>query len=207
MITGVNSIKKETIANIKNYSTKDVDIFNEDKDVFEPSYSINFFPTGNVKRKLIDTVACFKTRYPHHSYMNPDKLHVTVIGRIPITIPIDKIVKFVEKNLTPDLRFKVEGVDLSEFSVAFLSFAQNVEISKIRAKFRNEISDKIKKYQGKYESIGWINFLRFGEKPTQEFYNFVLKNLEVNFGVAKGDIKILKNSSKTLNGARVLFKL
>lgn len=206
MIIFEEKILKETIKHIRECSRKDVISFNSPKESMETHFTINFFPDRNVVEKMNKIIEAFKQKYPELEYMDINNLHITIVGLIPLNIPVNNLKDFIAKNIKDGLRFKIKGMDTSNRSVSFLAFSQNTSLKIIREKFENEVTKDINKYTGRYKEIGWINFARFKTKPPMEFYDDLIKNISTEIGVTKGKIKILKNSSNMLTDAEVIFE-
>jgi len=50
-----------------------------------------------------------------------------------------------------------------------------------------------------YGYIGWINFVRYTNMPSEEFLNYLKRGKDIDFGILNsGKIKLLKNRSRLL---------
>jgi hypothetical protein len=207
MLTSIDQIREETILNVKNFSKKKVKLYNTEVDKLETNYTINFFPYKKIQEKLGNVIELFKLKYPDHEYMNTNNLHITILGLISMDTQVNNIINFIKQNIPRELKFKIAGMDLSESAASFLAFSQNMDMKKVRNMFKKEVSSQVKKYWGRYEDIGWINFVRFCKKPSQSFYTYILNNINLNIGIVKGRVRLLKSSSRTLKGAETIFEL
>jgi hypothetical protein len=206
MITSLEQVKKETIKHIIECSKKKVIAFNTTTDKLDTNYTINFFPDYEMRKRLGKIIAEFKSKYTELECMDTHNLHITILGLIPMTIPIQELVAFTKNHIPTDVEFKVEGMETSESVASFLAFSQNTSLSEIRKMFREEVSEETKRYSGRYGDMGWINIARFKTKPPQQFYDDIIQNVSIDLGTTKGNIKILRNSSRMLRGAEVIFE-
>lgn len=206
-MTTIEDVKQSLTAQILENSNSNVLLHNQNEDKLEDNYTINFFPNLGSASLMHELMNSFKSKFPNNCFIAEELIHSTLVGLIPLEVDQQKIIEFMKQNIPIDLTIKYQGLNCTQKGVAFVGFAENLGLKGIRDSFTSDLSDKSLQYWGYYQNIAWATFMRFQEQAPSELYSFLLENIYTNFGKYKGRIQLLENSSRMLEGSKVIFEL
>jgi 2'-5' RNA ligase len=118
-----------------------------------------------------------------HRYYDRANLHATIYAPIDTETQVDKLFGFLSKELGgKELEFDVEGVASSVIVVRPVNFS----LLDLRRKLAGFLNDSKRLDRDPImESMTWMTFLRFKDKPNESYYDFIQENRTRSFGCFK----------------------
>lgn len=182
---------------------KPSDIVLHSDDEVQANYTLVAVPTTEVLR----AISYIQSRCPdftNHQYVYPDpELHLTVMGRIDITVDIDKIRESVKSAIqNVPIAFRMFGVASNAHAVSISCYPHNFDLFALRQNIRSRmgvVGDDYSIHLAQYEHMGWINFMRYLRKPSEEELDQFRSLIQNEFGLFKPTkLQLFRNRSKSL---------
>ena len=173
-------------------------------DKIKENYTIVFRPEAKAIEAVQSLMSKIRAIDPHQ-YMYPvEQLHMTLIGNIPISIPVDTIKRAVKKYVIKDsVKFILFGLGSNGYCSSVSAYPNGFDVTQTRNSIRAAIGnrgDDFTSFIPAYEKVCWINYMRYKQTPKKELLDFLLSQKDTNFGeIGVGAIQLYKTTSKTLN--------
>ena len=187
---------------IKNLNSSDCQLYTKDI-IEEEILSINFHLPSQISAGIMQVSDEIRSAYPNHFYYSPERLHTTLLARIPKDTSIDILVGIITKykKLYP-FHLLFEGIGASNRIISVPAFDLYDQIHAFRAAIRTKVtsSDDYTKYDPVWEQILWVNFVRFQSVPDQSLFKFVLRFKTRIYGyLSDPPVELYLNQSQTLD--------
>jgi len=177
------------------------------EDEMEENFTINIpLLNDEFKEKYNELLNLFLD-FDEALYLYPfERLHMTLLGRIPKDYDVGRLVSGVESFITDKaFNFKLGFLANNNQGVSIIS-EPKFDLYKLRMDLREYLEingDDYTKYSNIYEKLSWVNFMRFRSKPAREFFETLWNNKEFQFGdfVAKR-VDIILNTSRTVDPSK-----
>lgn len=158
-------------------------------------------------KKITSFITLASEQDPGHIFYGPENLHATIYAPINIGNSVDNLHTFLTEELSgKELVFNVGGLSSSVIAVRPINFS----LFDLRYKMMNSLGDSARaKRNHATELMSWMNFVRFRQKPNDQYYEFIEANREISFGLFKPhSVELYKNCSKILtNSTEKIFSI
>lgn len=173
-------------------------------DRLEPNYTVNCFFSGKDLKRVVNLITKIKEIDHNQLFYKTPQLHITLLGQINLSSNEAEIITKVQEFLaTNKIEFHLLGVGSNRKVSSVTAFPVDFDIAKLRATLRRIGGGTT--FDGDYENLGWINFMRFLHKPNKRLFPALRKEIYAELGTVRpNSIVLMKNSSRLLNGAEVL---
>ena len=137
-------------------------------------------------------------------YVYPfERLHMTLLGRIDKELGKEKISEVVKKNMVgKKFIFDIGYLACNNNGVSIIA-EPRFDLAGLRTELRKGLGikgDDYTKYLSIYESLAWMNFIRFKDKPGDKFFETLWQMRNYQFGEHEAkSIGIFFNSSRTMD--------
>lgn len=177
--------------------------FDSNQDRLEVSLSLNIFLEDKIISNIEGFICELKDIEPNHFYYEGDKLHITLLGKIPPWINTNENIEKIENLLNKySFKFQLLGVGSSKLVSSISAYPLNFDLFKFRNELRELLGvqgDDYSIHLNTYNYIGWINYMRYTHKPSQKFLETLKSKTDKDFGILEPKIiKLIKTESKTL---------
>lgn len=193
-------IDKELIDDgLRNLTADSIKLWNDD---LIESYTVNFEINVPEWRRNYEKLVYEFKNFSESLYIYPfEKLHITFLGWIDINKNRDEVVNAVRKiTKGKEYSFEIGYLQCSNASVGIIA-EPLFDMGTVRNNLRKELNmlDGKSSYSGIYERLGWVNFIRFKNKPAVGFFEKLWNVREYSLGkfVAK-DITVFSTRSRTM---------
>lgn len=141
---------------------------------------------------------------PDNYYYSDAEFHSTIIGNFPASINNEKLIEAIQKHINiKQLKFHISGVGSNKYCTSISCYPIDFSIHELREKVRKEIGDygdDLKVHLETYEYMGWINYMRYKVRPSEELLNILRSHTDTDFGTwTEGKLCLYETTSKTLN--------
>lgn len=198
----VEEIKREVAWQLAGVNQDTVVLFNEKKDdELKENYTLNFFP-DELTPKMSEELGKLMSIQKDLFYLDREKLHITLVGEIDIKTDTQKLIGLVNSWLSQNtIGFEMNGFASNKSTASILAYP-TFDLHGLREQVRAGMGIKGTDYTihlSVYEYIGWVNFVRYTNLPSDEFLTCLKKGKDIDFGVlGTGKLKLLKNRSRLL---------
>ena len=193
--------RKQSLEQLKNLRPEHIEIFDYE------DLPQNDTAVFRLDKSTIETIKELQTKlrtYSDDQYYYPtDQLHITLIGNLDININPKRITIALKKCLTgyKDLEFVLLGLGSNQYGSSISAYP-TFNLAKLRNNLRQEIGSQGDDYSihlSAYEEVGWINYLRYLNRPDHKFLELLYKQKDTFFGYCKPrSLELYTNSSKVL---------
>lgn len=168
------------------------------------NYTVNCFFHFEDLTKIEDLIQKLKLVDPNQLFYTTEQLHLTILGEIAITTDPGDIISVVQAFLKRNtLSFHLLGIGSSRSVSSVSAYPISFSLSEIRRNLRDLGSGSV--FDGPYEELGWINFMRFRETPSSTLLSALQQEINTDFGIIKPkSIRLLRNASRMLHGAEIV---
>ena len=188
----------ENVDNLINF-LNDTIVFNQPIEI-PLEYTLVVKPDPVMAKKISSFITLASEQDPGHIFYSPENLHATIYAPINIENSVDNLRSFLAEELSgKELIFDVRGLSSSVIGVRPVNFS----LFDLRHKMMNFLGDSARAKRNRtIELMSWMNFVRFRDKPSDQYYDFIAKNREKSFGQFKpSSLELYKNRSKILNNS------
>ena len=194
--------REESLGQLKKLDPENIVLF-DDKDI-PPNYTLVIRPNEQTLQVFKKFYAHLQDIEPNHYYYPENDLHLTVIGNIPTSTNLDNLVETISSEIVKrNLIFKLWGLGSNIFCSSVSAYPVDFSLHELRDGIRSKIGTHGDDYSNileSYEYVGWINYLRYLQKPSQEFLNMLFSYKDTNFGEMQPSvIQLYLNTSKVLD--------
>jgi hypothetical protein len=203
-VNDINKLKQEVEKILFEVNSESAIVFDPSKDdLLLPNYTVNCFFDDSDLENINSLAGKLRQIDPNQLFYNLKQLHITLQGEVDMNSNKDQIIKIVQDFLnTNKIEFHLLGVGSSKKVASVTAYPVNFDIARLRQKIRRIGGGT--KFDGPYERLAWINFMRFLEKPKGELLIALRDEIDTDFGIVKlKAIQLLKNSSRLLKNAEV----
>lgn len=142
--------------------------------------------------------------YPEHHYYDPEHYHATLLA-LKIE-DRDKIQPVLSGNT---LSVSPSGLSMNRYGMAVPLYPADVEkLESVRKKLRLAFGSvhNYSEHDKVWEGMLWINFMRFIEKPSQEFFDYIREYPETrldSFDIKEWELTEIR--SRVLDPAKTTY--
>ncbi|OGG07212.1 hypothetical protein A2872_00790 [Candidatus Gottesmanbacteria bacterium RIFCSPHIGHO2_01_FULL_42_12] len=199
-----DELRNEVLGQLDSVKSEEVIPFVPEKDdVLQDNYTLNIFPSKDIAHRLNLFMDELRQIEPDHYFLEPEKLHITILGQIDIDTPLDKLINTVEATLkNKEISFRLLGVGSNKLVSSFTAYPQNFSLFELRQEIRKGLglqADDYTKFLSAYEYVGWLNYLRYAYEPSEQLLSKLRDSKNIEFGLLQPEsVKLLRNNSRTL---------
>lgn len=191
-----------SLAQLQALRPQDIEIF-EHKPV-PPNYTVIARPDEETKRTIEKIIRELQQLEPNQFYYPLDQLHLTLIGNIPLSTNLDRLIETVQTELPKiTLSFQLKGLGSNALCLSTSAYPQGFSLHTFRENIRHAVGahgDDYSSFLASYEYVGWINFLRYYRAPSQLFLDRLYTYRDTVFGELKpSSVQIYRNMSQTID--------
>jgi len=203
METNIQSqFQKASLEQLQALRPQDIEIF-KNKPV-PPNYTVIARPDEQTKQSLETIIGELKKLEPDQFYYPLDRLHLTLIGNLPLSTDVDQLINTVNEELQKTtISFQLKGLGSNARCLSTSAYPQKFSLHTFREHIRQAAGahgDDYSSFLASYEYVGWINFLRYYRSPSQEFLDCLYTHRETVFGEMKpASVQIYRNTSQTID--------
>ena len=170
-------------------------------EIIEDNYTIVIRPNDIFINTIQEYINRLTEIEPNQYYYGVDYLHITILGGIHQDCDVKTIITSVNKTLQKQkLEFQMRGIGSNEYCSSIHALPVNFSLYEVRQELRSSIKqkgDSYSKYLKFYEYIGWMNYLRYTQKPSTNLLNIIKTNKNKDFGkLNASSIEVYKVNSK-----------
>ncbi len=204
----LEEIKRESQKQLKNFLPEHIIPYDNYKNkAVEEKYTIVAIPKKETIEKIETWIEELKKYDESQYYYSPEQLHITLFGEISTSLDPKLIVQSVNAIREKyTIHFRLEGIGSNYFVSSILAYPQNFSMSDLRKDLRALLGQQgtdYTKHLSVYESIGWINYMRFAHKPTKEFIHILQQNMNRDFGIMVPEkLELYKVTGKMINDGK-----
>lgn len=206
MTLAIEEIKREVawqLACINQQTVTPFDLRKDDE--IKENYTLNFFP-DELNLKMTEELGKLMSIQKDLFFLDGEKLHITLVGEIDVGIDSQKIIGLVDSWLSQNtVSFEMNGFASNKSTASILAYP-TFDLHGLRELVRTGLGIKGTDYTvhlSVYEYIGWINFVRYTNMPSEKFLNYLKSGKDTDFGIlSTGKIKLLKNRSRLLRDGK-----
>ena len=181
-----------------------VSLYNSQDDLVPENFTIVGLFSPNDLKSIVELIEKLRLVDHNQLYYEPDKLHLTLLGQIDlgpnIEILVNTVQKFIDQN---EIRLHLLGVGSSLKAANVTAYPQGFQIDQLRQIIRRVGGGT--SFDGPYEKLGWINFMRYLQKPKDQLFAELGAETNTDFGLVKPKlILLLRNSSRTLKEVEIV---
>jgi hypothetical protein len=166
-------------------------------------YSINIRIPEEISQTIKAVSDDICKEFPNQFYYPPSLYHFTVLARIPITFPEDQLITSITSaRKRYPFKLVLQGIGAATRGVSIPGYDRNANIFQLRTALRNSVgqADDYTKYHPVWENILWINFIRYRQKPPDEFFTYIQKFNDAIYGeITNPPFYLYTNQSQTLD--------
>lgn len=133
--------------------------------------------------------------------LNPKDIYHATLFSCPVKTDKEKIKREFQAALTEGpVDFALDNLLIAPIGISVAAYAKTERFINLRKKMCSITGQEFfNDFRG---LMSWVTLARFSEAPSEELIKFIQENFEQNLGtMSLEEIKIFKNSSKTLTGA------
>lgn len=144
---------------------------------------------------------------PNHYYYPYKDLHLTLIGNIPVDTDLENLIDAINVETSKTkFQFNLRGLGSNRYCSSVSCYPVDFSLHELRKNIRNRIhvhGDNYSTILESYEYVGWINYLRYLHKPSQQFLNKLFSYRDTDFGKMQSlTIQLYSNTSKVLDSRK-----
>lgn len=163
-------------------------------------YTVVYFVPDHIKQIIIN-ISKEISKIDNSIILNPsDRYHITLLS-CPISTNIQLVKDIVDRYCTEhSFRINLDNLVIGALGVAIAGFPESYDFINFRKDLYQETGQE---FPNDYRGLAcWILLGRFSKRPKQQVVQYVRNHFEQDLGSIEIDsFKILKNHSKTLEGA------
>jgi hypothetical protein len=124
-----------------------------------------------------------------------------------MTTNLENLIETVSSEIAKgNLFFKLWGIGSNKYCSSVSAYPVDFSLHKFRENIRKKIhahGDDYSSILKSYEYVGWINYLRYLHKPSQELLDTLYDYKDTIFGdMEPSSIRLYQNKSKVLDASR-----
>jgi 2'-5' RNA ligase len=197
----VQALIAERDSQLQALSPDSISLFQDDE--IPLGYSLIGRPDSPTVARITELAESFRSEEPAQYYYPPDRYHLTLIGELSPTVEAYDIITSVQ-NILPEypLRLDLVRIGSNPHTTALIAAPSNFSIHNLRESLRNRLGEHgtdYTRHRELYEHVGWINFMRYRERPSQKFLDTLFSLKGQGLGTVTLDsIELLLCSSSIL---------
>lgn len=193
--------RNDSLTQLRELKPSNISLFSTDQ--ITENFTLVFRPDNLTVDKILKLYSKLQLIEPNQFYYPSETLHLTLIGNLPINLEHQKIITSVERVIKQQsYKFKLYGLGSNNYCSSISAYPINFSLHSLRQELRNRLGTTGDNYSSilqSYEYMGWINYLRYLNKPSQQFLDKLYSYNEAFFGeMIPETLELYKNTSKVL---------